>query len=276
MNEIKLDEVGYWTEVKLYIIKEYSAAYSVIMKKQSVIRNYYYIDGFAGAGQHISKDTKELITGSPTNALKYPFDEYHFIDLDGSKAQSLKERTKNNPKVHVYEGDCNKILVEEIFPLVKYEDYTRALCILDPYGLHFNWEVMYAAAQSKTIDIFLNFSVMDMNRNILRKDPNKLDETQIERMNASWGDESWREIAYEKRKDLFNDTFEEKTSNRTIAEAFRKRLEEKAGFRYVPEPIPLRNTKGATLFYLFFASHNKTGEKIARHILKKYKDRGLK
>lgn len=278
MDEIKLDEVGYWSEVKLDIIKEYSAAYSIIMNKQSCIRNYYYIDGFAGAGYHISKDKKELIPGSPTNALnvKHPFDKYHFIDLDGGKAQLLKEISKGNPKVHVYEGDCNKILVEEIFPLVKYEDYNRAICVLDPYGLHLNWGVMYAAAQSKTIDIFLNFSIMDMNRNILRKDPSKVEKVQIERMNAFWGDESWREAAYEKRKDLFDDTFEEKTSNRTIAEAFRKRLKEKAGFKYVPEPIPLRNTTGATLFYLFFASHNKTGEKIARHILRKYKNRGLK
>lgn len=278
MDEIKLDEVGYWSEVKLDIIKEYSAAYSIIMNKQSYIRNYYYIDGFAGAGYNISKDTKELIPGSPTNALnvKHPFDGYYFIDLDGGKAKLLESRSKGNPKVHVYEEDCNRILIDKIFPLVKYEDYIRALCVLDPYGLHLNWEVMQTAGQSKTIEIFLNFPIMDMNRNILRKDPSKVDKVQIERMNAFWGDESWRDAAYEKRKDLFDDTFEEKTSNRTIAEAFRKRLKEKAGFKYVPEPIPMRNTTGATLFYLFFASHNKTGEKIAKHIFSKYKNKGLK
>jgi three-Cys-motif partner protein len=277
MGKGKLDEVGYWSEIKLEIIRKYVAAYSTIMNRQSQIRNHYYIDGFAGAGYHISKDTKELIPGSPTNALNVepPFDEYYFIDLDGGKAQLLEAISKNNPKAHVYEGDCNKILIEEIFPLVRYEDYNRALCVLDPYGLHLNWEVMYNAGKYRTIDMFLNFPLMDMNMNVLWNDPSKVDQRQIERMNAFWGDESWRDAAYEKQQGLF-DTFEEKTSNRTIAEAFRKRLKEKAGFNYVPEPIPMRNTTGAIIYYLFFASPNETGGKIVRQIFDKYKSRGLK
>jgi len=93
-------------------------------------------------------------------------------------------------------------------------------------------------------------------------------------MNAFWGDESWRDVAYVQQQGLF-DKIDEKTSNRTMAEAFRKRLKEKAGFRYVPESIPMRNANGATIFYLFFASPNKTGEKIAKNIFDKYKNRGL-
>ena len=69
MGEAKLDEVGYWSEIKLDIIKKYATAYSVIMNKQSYIKDYYYIDGFAGAGYHISKNTKEFVQGSPVNAL---------------------------------------------------------------------------------------------------------------------------------------------------------------------------------------------------------------
>jgi three-Cys-motif partner protein len=188
----------------------------------------------------------------------------------------LEAISEDNPKVHVYEEDCNSILIDKIFPLVKYEDYNRALCVLDPYGLHLNWEVMYTAGQSKTIDLFLNFPVMDMNMNVLWKDPSKVEQRQIERMNAFWGDESWRDAAYEKQKDLFDDTFEEKTSNRTIAEAFRKRLKEKAGFKYASEPIPMRNTTGAIIYYLFFASPKEAGYKIANYIFEKYRTRGLK
>jgi hypothetical protein len=32
----------------------------------------------------------------------------------------------------------------------------------------------------------------------------------------------------------------------------------------------MRNRKNATVYYLFFASQNKTGAKIARAIMKKY------
>ena len=276
MGKIKLDEIGYWSEIKLDIIKKYAVAYSVIMNKQSFINSYYYIDGFAGAGVHISKNTGEFIPGSPANALNVtpPFSKYHFIDLDGDKAELLREFSKDNPKVNVYEGDCNQILLDKIFPLVKYENYNRALCLLDPYNIGLSWEVMYAAGQSKAIEIFLNFSVMDMNMNILRNNPENVDQKQINRMDAFWGDKSWREAAYEKQQGLF-DTLEEKTSNQAMVNAFRDRLKKIAGFGYVPEPLPMRNTKGSTVYYLFFASPNETGGKIIKEIFDTYKNRGV-
>ncbi len=276
MSNIKLDKIGYWSEIKLDIIKEYASAYSVIMNKQSVVKEYHYIDGFAGAGVHISKTSKEFILGSPANALNIspPFSRFHFIDLDGSKAEMLNELSKDNQNVSVYEGDCNKILLDKIFPLVKYKDYKRAICLLDPYGLHLNWEVMSAAGQLETIEIFLNFPVMDMNMNVLWSNPDRVEQKQKDRMNVFWGDNSWREVAYRKQKGLF-DTIEEKTSNKIIAEAFRERLKRVAGFKYVPQPIPMRNTKGAIVYYLFFASPNKTGAKIVNDIFAKYKNKGV-
>jgi len=276
MNNIKLDEIGYWSEVKLDIIKEYAYAYSTIMNKQSYIKEYYYIDGFAGSGVHISKTTKEFIPGSPANALniKPPFSGYHFIDLSGNKADLLRELAKSHRNVSIYEGDCNKILLEKIYPNVTYESYRRAMCLLDPYGLHLHWEVMLTAGKLGTIEIFLNFPVMDMNMNVLWVNPDKVEQKQIDRMNAFWGDDSWRNEAYSKQEGLF-DTIEEKASNEIIAEAFRKRLNQTAGFAYVPKPIPMRNTKGAIIYYLFFASPNKTGAKIVNDIFNKYKDRGI-
>jgi hypothetical protein len=54
----------------------------------------------------------------------------------------------------------------------------------------------------------------------------------------------------------------QKQSNDQVAEAFRRRLEEVAGFRFVPKPVPMRNTRGAVVYYLFFASPNATANKI--------------
>lgn len=48
------------------------------------------------------------------------------------------------------------------------------------------------------------------------------------------------------------------------------------GFQYVPQPIPMRNTTGATVYYLFFASPNKTGTRIVQEIFKKYENWGAK
>lgn len=89
-------------------------------------------------------------------------------------------------------------------------------------------------------------------------------------MNAFWGDTSWRDTAYSTEGLLFG---EEKTGNEAIAEAFRKRLQKVAGFAYVPPPMPMRNSKGATVYYLYFASQNKTGDKIVTDIFNTYRDR---
>ena len=273
---VKLDEIGYWSEIKLDIILKYATAYSKIMNSQTSIKAYYYIDAFAGAGVHIAKGTKEPIPGSPLNALMIepPFTRYCFIDVNGDKGQLLRELVADRPNVDVYQGDCNRILLRELLPAIRYNEFKRALCLLDPYGVHLDWDVVYAAGQSKAIEIFLNFPVMDMNRNVLRGNPEKVGKDQVARMDVFWGDGSWRQAAYRKTEGLF-DTMEEKTSNEAVAEAYRQRLKTVAGFRYVPQPMPMRNTQGAVLYYLFFASPNKTGDKIVRDIFDKYRDWGM-
>jgi len=88
-------------------------------------------------------------------------------------------------------------------------------------------------------------------------------------MNNFWGDESWKDVAYEKTRTLFGE-IDEKVSNRKFAEAFGKRLKNVAGFRRVPEPLPMKNTKGSTVYYLFFASQKGTAEDIVKYIFDKF------
>jgi three-Cys-motif partner protein len=233
-----------------------------------------YIDAFAGAGIHIARSTGDLVAGSPLNALflNKLFKEYHFVERDKVKANYLRSIAGNRKDVHVHEGDCNLVLIDEIFPLVRYERFRKGLCLLDPYGLHLNWEVLAAAGAMKSMEIFLNFPIMDMNRNVLRTDPDSVDRRQVDRMNAFWGDESWRKVAYESQPGLFWE-MEEKNPNEAVVAAFRKRLIEVAGFKFVPEPLPMRNKQNAVVYYLFFASQNEAGRKIVTDIFRKYSQR---
>ena len=272
---MKYDEIHYWTEVKLDIVKEYAQAYSTILSAQRRPLLYHvYIDAFAGAGLHVSKSTGQFVTGSPLNALliEPPFREYHLIDLDSQKTDRLRQLTEGCTNVNIYEGDCNTVLLKEVFPRVKYEDYRRGLCLLDPYGLHLDWAVVQTASQMKSVEIFLNFPVMDMNRNVLWGDPKAVDPQQAARMTEFWGDESWRGAAYDTKGNLFG--WEVKLDNRAVAEAYKKRLENVAGFEYVPDPMPMRNSKGAVVYYLFFASQKPVAADIVRQIFDKYLNRG--
>lgn len=163
-----------------------------------------------------------------------------------------------------------------MLPLAKWEDYHRALCILDPYGLHLDWEVIAEAGRMRSVELFLNFPVADINRNVLWRDQKGVSADQARRMDRFWGDDSWRQVAYtpSRQTQLWDPPAEEKASNEVIADAFRRRLKEVAGFGNVPKPIAMRNTQNAVVYYLYFASHKPVAEGIVRDIFAKYRDRG--
>lgn len=280
MDTSKFDEIGYWSEIKLDIIREYAVAYSKVLSAQTKPSFYHiYIDTFSGAGVNISRNTGDFVLGSPLNALSVepPFREYHLIDIKKEKIESLDHLIGDREDVFLYQGDCNKIILEDIIPKVRYKDYRRALCVLDPYGLHLDWNVVYKIEQERSIEIFLNFPVADMNRNILWRDSSKVSDLQIERMNKFWGDTSWENVAYvdSKQKHLFGNEIKEKAQNETIAKAYQQRLKEVAGFKYVPEPIAMKNSQNAIIYYLFFASSKPVASDIVKSIFDKYKKRAI-
>jgi three-Cys-motif partner protein len=136
-----------------------------------------------------------------------------------------------------------------------------------------NWEVLQKAGEMKSIEIFYNFMIMDANMNVFWRSPDKVQAGQIARMDAVWGDHSWYQAAYRKTPGLFFE-MEEKTTNQSVVDAFRDRLKKVAGFEYVPEPMPMRNSKGSVIYYLFFASPKKTGAKIVNDIFDHYRNKG--
>lgn len=265
-----VDEIGPWSEVKLELLKRYATEYSKILSSQPGLR-HIYIDAFAGGGVHISRASGELVPGSPLNALliKPSFKQYHFIEMDTRKVAALHSMAGERKDVFIYQGDCNKILLNQVFPQARWKDYARALCFLDPYGLHLNWDVIYTAGQSRSIDVFINFPIADINRNVLRRNPDDVDPLQAARMDSFWGDESWREVAWKTGRLLFDEA-REKVSNEELAEAFRQRLKKVAGFKDVPQPCPMLNQKRAVVYYLYFASQKAVAAEIVKHIFDKF------
>jgi len=170
----KFDEIGYWSELKLEIVEKYGAAYTTAFNRSPNLKKYY-IDAFSGAGVHISKTTGTQVEGSPARALNVspPFDGFYFIDLDEDKTDYLRSMYGGRRDVHIHTVDSNKYLVDEVLPKIQYKKFTRALCLLDPYALHLDWSVNLQAGQSKAVDMFLNFPVMDMNRNAIWRSPDK-------------------------------------------------------------------------------------------------------
>ena len=213
------------------------------------------------------------MAGSPTRALAVepPFDEYHFIDLDDAKVRALEELAAERHDVHVYQGDCNEVLLRDIYPRAQYENYRRAVCLLDPYSLQLDWKVIAEAGRMRSVEIFLNFPIMDINRAVLHPQASP---AKIQQMNRFWGDDSWKTAAYREERTLFGDVNATKVENWELVRAFRERLRKQGGFGYVPEPLAMRNSTRATVYYLFFAGNNATGNKIVDWIFQDYRDKG--
>jgi three-Cys-motif partner protein len=161
-----------------------------------------------------------------------------------------------------------------VLPEITFERYRRALCLLDPYGLQLDWQVVRKAGELETIDLFLNFPVEDINRTALWRDAERVSKKMRERMTRFWGDESWFDASYERSRQLglFGD--EEawiKGTNEEVAEAFRQRLRQVAGFRHVPKPLPMRNSKNAIVYYLYFATAKPVAHDIVEDIFERYR-----
>lgn len=267
------DRIGPWSETKLEIIRKYANAFTTVTSARKLCR--VYIDGFAGAGRHVSRETGEEVPGSPLRVLsvKPPFNEYHLVDLDAARIGLLRAELGSHRDVHLYCGDCNQVLVDQVLPTIRYEDYKRAFCLLDPYGLHLEWPVLEAAARQRTVDVLINFPIHDINRNLKRSSVSAGHEG---RMLRFWGDDTWRDTLWTKSRQLtlFGDADDEKACNWAIVDAYRDRLRTVAGFRFTSSALPMRNSKGATVYYLVAASANPTAIQIMNDILGRYGSEG--
>lgn len=271
----KEDIIGKWSQEKIKLLGKYLSAYLDILSKQLWCKGYEYIDAFAGTGKPKSKDEQSYIDGSPRVALKLskPFTQYHFVeqsDWRADKLNDLKCEFKDR-SIAIYQGDCNKVILEQILPQLSYSSKKRAIAFIDPFGMEMQWETMKKIAETKAIEIILNFPTMAINRGILRKHPDLITEKNRERMNQFWGTNDWMVDLYEEEQTLFGpELTKKKQSAKEFGMVFKKRLEQIFG--HCTFPVLMKNSNNAPLYCIMFAGHNKTGAKIASDIFRKYEE----
>lgn len=269
--EVKLDNIGTWSQAKHAVIQQYVAVYTQILSTKKYFK-FHYIDGFCGAGETTSKDTGETLKGSPQYALEteFPFTSYYFIDSNKGKTEHLRQicdEDYSDRNIHIKTGNSNEI-IKEILSKFSYKRYDRVLCLLDPYGLHLAWDVIVQLGRlgksegKGIVDIMINFPIMDINRNYGQIDPSAVPK-EDPRMDIFWGDDSWYPLLY-KKTGLFD--AEEKVDYKRLVIAYCERLKKEAGFVYVPKPAKLTNTKNAPLYYFCFATHNDIANNVMTHL----------
>ncbi|MDQ2653469.1 MAG: three-Cys-motif partner protein TcmP, partial [Chloroflexota bacterium] len=233
----------------------------------------HYIDGFAGTGQPHLRGEGRPIDGSPVIAMSLPrpFDSYTFIEQEPWRAEQLRRLCAEYPHLNtrVIEADCNDVIVNQVTPVVRWENRARGFAFLDPFAMNLNYATIKAIAGTRAIEIILNLPTMAMNRTNLPNDARKLTSEQYERMDVFWGDHSWFDLIYEKRDGLWGPEYLKAgtTSAERLSRLFiDHRL--KPLFPHVTDPLIVKNTTGQPIYSLIFASPNATGKKIADHVFR--------
>ena len=268
-----LDEIGPWSERKFGIVQQYATVYSRIMAnaKARVTRfDHDYIDGYASAGFSRRKGTNDIVKGTALSSLEIepPFKRYTFVELSRDKHAMLSAHMMGRSDVSVLNADANEVLPRDVFPKYTFSNYRRAFCLLDPYThKQLDWATIEAAGKNGAIDLLLHFPTMPMNRGALHRDGD-VSPDEAAAMTRFWGDESWREAVYVRKHGLFADLPAEKATDIEFATAFCKRLMSVAGFKGTSRPIPMKNTRGAVMYYLIFALPHDTAIRAAKSVAK--------
>lgn len=280
---------GGWSDDKLDALRSYLESYIKALSNSPFER--IYIDAFAGAGirdvvksaeeglfdEHLPEEDAGYRHGSPLIALgmEPAFHRFVFIEQDPESLGILREQVSDNfpGKLRLtsfLQGDANEVLQG----LAAEQWRTRrGVAFLDPFALHVKWETIEKIARTKAIDMWLLFPAMAVNRMLPRSGvvPPKW----ADKLTETFGSDEWQAYFYEKQEaDLFGDEFMSKQPK-----VFEK-LSEFITMRFntifegaTNKPLILKNSSGAPLFLLCFASGNPKGApialRIANHIINK-------
>lgn len=270
---------GFWTELKLQVLREYLGFYTQALKAQPF--ELVYIDAFAGTGRcHVKANDDgngRTIDGSATIALNCtpPFSRYHFIEQKRKHADELRALIAAHPngvRATLTAHSANDILP----PLLLGYDWskTRGVLFLDPFGLQCDWSLLRRIANTQALDVFFLVSLSGLYRQAA-VNARDIDDGKAAKLTAFLGTFDWRDAIYTQEQ---GDFFDEPSVSRApgwndILRFTTERL--RTLFPYVSEPNVLGTANGAPLFALYFAVANpakpalRLASRVSREILSK-------
>jgi three-Cys-motif partner protein len=269
---------GYWTRAKLEMLADYLAAFATASKSQS---ERIYLDAFAGEGAGLDRLTGEAFLGSAQIALEAAqgagFTKFRYFEM-GQRAAELQSRLRADypdRDIKVYEGDCNATILDALKELAPLR-WAPTFAFLDPDGMELAWNTLVALANHKRgyrsasstkpeykVELWMLFSTSGIVRT-LALDEAKVSADDTARASRLFGSEEWKPI-HELRQAA---TISAAEAREEYVNLMRWRLEHVLGYRFT-HPFELKNTKGATLYHMIFATDSDAGTRIMEAIYAK-------
>lgn len=166
-NALTYDK-GYWTGLKLILLKYYVKPYLDILAGGKKVA---YVDLFAGPGLNRIGDSKVAVPGSPLIPLvikesRWQFSSFIFSELDKEYHDALSARISlldPSPTPQIFLEDANT-MVDKLPSLLNGIDH--ALVFLDPEGMEMNWSSLAKLCQTVNCDLIINFPSSGIVRNL--------------------------------------------------------------------------------------------------------------
>jgi three-Cys-motif partner protein len=270
---------GKWTEEKIEAFIKYVKAYLQIMKNRTHFRLLYF-DGFAGSGTITpDEDPSEFIQGVATQVLSISepreFDVYLFVEKDPDNAEKLENLISSrfpDKRVRVAVGDCN----EKLLQLASYlrgpeRKNDRALAFIDPYGMQLSWNSI-EALRGLDMDVWILVPTGIAIGRLLRND-GEISSGWMARLQDFLGmtAEDIKRHFYreETRHTLFGDetvVVKQERATERAGQLYRDRIRSANIFRFVSEPLIMRNSKNSVMYHFILCSNNAVALKIANDI----------
>lgn len=273
---------GKWTEEKIDVFIKYIKAYMQILKKYPQWPLLYF-DGFAGSGEIQTKDDDlDLMEGVASRVLSLNdprrFDLFYFVEKDADKAAKLKKYIDDTfPSVsnkYVSYADCNEKLIKLAEFLRREENSNyRGVVFIDPFGMQVKWDSL-KELEGLHIDLWILVPTgTAVNRLLKRKglSPENWFSSLGDFFGVEPGQIKDRFYKENPQMNLFGQTEHLKIDKAAeeAANLYQERL--KTIFKFVSNPLEMRNSKNAIIFHFFMASNVKVAMKIANDIVKNQK-----
>jgi len=274
-SENPLPVVGPWAQDKLSRLGKYLSAYTTILKSQSWIKGYFYVDALAGAGRSLlrreGEEPRELLDGSPRIALniRFPFTNYIFVEKDAARVailRSLQQEFRDSRHIEVIEGDCGDYLRNlATNPPVDFRKW-RGVVFLDPFGMQVPWDIVKGLGSTRALEVFLNFPVGMAIQRLLLRQWREVRGERRRRLDSYFGGSGWFDAVYPQENTLFGpERGKAGDAAMRLVDWYRSKLA--GAFGFVSQPCLVRNSHGGHLYYLIWAGPNKTGLRIANFVL---------
>ena len=284
-------DVGEWATEKLTCLCKYLSAYTTILRTKHY-RGYFYVDAFAGPGSlrvrrpqsdpaqlsllelvsHAKEDAEAYIAGSPRAALsiKHPFTDYVFIEKDKERVRELsslqEQYGKSGPRIHIKNDNCNDYLHGLLERNRRSWHEWRGVVFLDPFGMQVPWKTLVSLAETKAIEVLVNFPVGMAIQRLLPRN-GKFTDNARRKLDWYFGTTEWHSLMYEKYMGLFGEDVEKSSGAADkLVKWYRSRL--KDIFGHVSVAREVQTQAGRPLYYLIFAGPNRAGVRIANDVLK--------